>query len=180
MHALGYTHVYAWDDDLNPLLGAWPGVAMDAEGAWNTAVISAQCANVIFSYSGASQTADLNTCGPSSYYYQNNWFTSDPLANSSAKDELIVFPDEEELELLSYPNPLIDATMLRFQLEEEQQVNLVIHNMSGQKLTLIDQMLDKGVHEYEFNRASLPSASIYLARLRLGTKVITKKLLIKK
>ena len=180
VYAQGYTHVYAWDDNLNPLLGAWPGMAMDSEGVWNTATIAAQCANVIFSYNGGGQTADLNTCGPNSYYYQNNWYASDPLGNSSSAPEVLNLPTFEESELITYPNPLIDATNLRFYLEEEQQVELVIHNMAGQKLTLIDQVLSKGQHEYKFSRSSLPSSTLYFARLRLGNRVITKKLLIKK
>ncbi|HAA15115.1 MAG TPA: hypothetical protein DCE41_26840, partial [Cytophagales bacterium] len=66
VYAQNYTHAYAWDDNQNPLLGGWPGTAMSsAGGGWNSVTINASCANVIFSYNGGSQTADLNTCGDS-------------------------------------------------------------------------------------------------------------------
>lgn len=79
VYAQNYTHAYAWDDNQNPLLGNWPGTALTAgSNGWNEVTIAAECSNVIFSNNGGNQTADLNTCDSTPYYYNGQWYASDP------------------------------------------------------------------------------------------------------
>ena len=82
VYAQGYTHVYAWDANQNPLVGAWPGIALTADGSWMKADIPADCANLIFSNNGSGQTADLSTCNTAPYYYNSTWHASDPTGGS--------------------------------------------------------------------------------------------------
>ena len=177
VYAQGYTHVYAWDDNQNALMGAWPGTAMSASGSWNTATIPANCSNVIFSYNGGSQTADLNTCGPDSYWYNNSWYSSDPL--SGARPEAV--PGAlEETEFVSYPNPLETDGVLQFHIQEEQHVLLVLYSLLGQQLVLVDELMQAGTHQIRFHKNQLPDASaIYMGKLQIGEKTFTRKLLIK-
>ncbi len=71
----GLTHLYAWVDPDDKLLGNWPGTAMkDYDDNWYTYVFedpSVTAFNVIFSANGASQTADLKGIidGPGYYWY---------------------------------------------------------------------------------------------------------------
>jgi hypothetical protein len=79
VYSQNYTHAYAWDDNQNPLLGNWPGTALTAgSNGWNEVTIAAECSNVIFSNNGGNQTADLNTCDGTTYYYNGQWYASDP------------------------------------------------------------------------------------------------------
>ncbi|MCR9248943.1 MAG: starch-binding protein [bacterium] len=178
VYVQGYTHVYAWDDNQNSLMGGWPGTALSSNGNWNTATIPANCANVIFSYNGGGQTADLSTCGPDSYWYNNSWSSSDPLSGSRfGGDETELL---EETEFVSFPNPFRSETSLTFNIAEDQHVMLTIYSMTGQRVVLINEVLTEGTHEVKFNRNQLPDASsIYIGKLTLGTTTLTKKLLIK-
>ncbi|HAA15116.1 MAG TPA: hypothetical protein DCE41_26845, partial [Cytophagales bacterium] len=79
VYAQGFTHVYAWDDNQNPLAGAWPGAAMSSAGnGWYSYTLSSDCANVIFSNNGGGQTADLSTCNSTPWYYEGTWYAEEP------------------------------------------------------------------------------------------------------
>ncbi len=79
VYAQGYTHAYAWDANLNPLLGAWPGSALGAgPNGWSEISISEDCANIIFSNNGSNQTSDLYTCNDSPYYSNGAWYATGP------------------------------------------------------------------------------------------------------
>jgi|GEM_PF-319851 len=84
VYAQGFTHAYAWDNNQNALIGAWPGTAMTANGSWNQITIPDSCANIIFSNNGAGQTADLSTCASTPYYYNGSWYATDPTAGSGS------------------------------------------------------------------------------------------------
>lgn len=173
VYAQGYTHVYAWDDNQNPLMGGWPGTAMSSNGNWNTATIPANCANVIFSYNGGGQTADLNTCGPDAYWYNNSWSGSDPLG-SRAINQM------NAPEFTNFPNPLESDGSITFKVVEEQQVSLILYSLAGQQLVLVNEKLAPGQHKIKFNKNQLPDASsIYIGKLRMGNQTFIRKILVK-
>ncbi len=176
VYAQGYTHVYAWDDNQNPLMGGWPGTAMSTSGNWNTATIPANCSNVIFSYNGSSQTADLSTCGPDSYWYNNSWSSSDPHSGSRTIEE----EGLQQVTFNAFPNPFQNETSLTFNLFTKQHVNLTIYSLTGQRVILIDEIMQEGNHEVKFNQGQLPSASsLYIGKLIIGGTSFTQKLLLK-
>ncbi len=78
VYAQSFTNAYAWDDNDNPLLGAWPGGSMTFMDGWYSITFSSptECANIIFSNGGEDQTADLVTCG--GYYYDGAFHTDPP------------------------------------------------------------------------------------------------------
>lgn len=84
VYVQGYTHVYAWDSNQNPLMGTWPGTSLSAgANGWSTADIPAECTNLIFSNNGTGQTADLYTCYSQPYYYDGTWHAADPIGSGS-------------------------------------------------------------------------------------------------
>ena len=174
VYAQGYTHAYAWDDAGNPLLGGWPGTAMaSAGGGWNSATLDADCANVIFSYNGGSQTADLYRCGDG-WWYNNQWHGSNPLGSR----ESLEAPLAEVQPWAVYPNPFTDQTTVAFSLEAGQMVLLEIVDLTGKRVEVLNEWMAAGNHRVVLTTDDLPSGGqMFIARLRIGERVQTRKIL---
>ncbi|MEA2030361.1 MAG: choice-of-anchor L domain-containing protein [candidate division Zixibacteria bacterium] len=85
----------------------------------------------------------------------------------------------------NYPNPFNPTTMIDFSLAEPGHVELTVFNVLGQEVTiLIDDQLDSGEHQitwdgYDSNGKQV-SSGIYLYRLKAGSDVSTRKMLLTK
>lgn len=74
----------------------------------------------------------------------------------------------------NYPNPFNEVTIIKFSLDKSSVVDLSVFNLLGEKLvTLIDEERLDGIHEVNFNSASLASGT-YIYTLRTNEKVISK------
>jgi carboxypeptidase T len=80
----------------------------------------------------------------------------------------------------NYPNPFNPATTIRFDLPEEQAVQLTVFNLLGQEVArLAEGRYAAGVHSVKADFHALPSG-VYMYRLRAGAFVDVKKLLVVK
>jgi hypothetical protein len=105
-------------------------------------------------------------------------------------DEMVV--DEErprvptEISLhQNYPNPFNPQTTIRYELTEQARVTLAIYNSLGQEVvTLVNTTLGPGYHYAEWSgRDRLGrqvSSGIYLYRLQIGNKVLSRKMMLLK
>lgn len=65
----------------------------------------------------------------------------------------------------NYPNPFNPQTTIRFDIKEENFVNLSIYNILGEKVKeLVNDVLPNGGHEIKFDGSEL-SSGIYICRL---------------
>ncbi len=83
----------------------------------------------------------------------------------------------------NYPNPFNPSTVLRFQLPEANDIQLVIYNTLGQKVrTLLDRSFSPGSHSVIWdgtNDAGLGmAAGLYFYQMKAGDFVATKKMLL--
>ena len=80
----------------------------------------------------------------------------------------------------NYPNPFNPTTQIEFALPEEAEVRLDIFNMLGQKVqTLKNERMAAGYYSVTFNANNF-SSGVYIYQLRMGNKVITKRMLLLK
>ena len=78
----------------------------------------------------------------------------------------------------NYPNPFNPSTIIRFGLPSKAAVSLVVYNTLGQKVaTLMEGEQEAGYHEVKFDGSGLASG-MYFYRMRAGTYVQTRKLLL--
>jgi hypothetical protein len=78
----------------------------------------------------------------------------------------------------NYPNPFNPSTAIEYYTPQPSQVKLVVYNMIGQKIqTLIDDEIESGLYEVEFNAANLPSG-IYFYTLLAADYIETKKMVL--
>lgn len=83
----------------------------------------------------------------------------------------------EEAELTNYPNPFNPVTTVQFSLPESDQVSISIYNSIGQvvKRIAVDEQMEAGTHEVEFDGSGL-SSGVYLLRLEAGGDQITQQM----
>jgi hypothetical protein len=80
----------------------------------------------------------------------------------------------------NYPNPFNPSTKIVFELPVKSMVNLKIYNLIGQEvMTLVNEELEAGKYERNFNAGNLPSGS-YMYYLNTGEKTISGKMLLMK
>ncbi|MDX1639050.1 MAG: T9SS type A sorting domain-containing protein, partial [Balneolaceae bacterium] len=77
----------------------------------------------------------------------------------------------------NYPNPFNPTTEISYTLNRQAEVNLTIYNLLGKKIaTLVNNRVQgEGSYTVRFNGVSLTSG-IYIYRLSVGNKVMTKKM----
>ncbi|MBN2227649.1 MAG: T9SS type A sorting domain-containing protein [candidate division Zixibacteria bacterium] len=80
----------------------------------------------------------------------------------------------------NYPNPFNPATTISFALPERATVRLEIFNLLGQRVeTVIDRMLDAGIHELTWDGSGQPSG-VYFYRLNAASQCMTRKMILMK
>ncbi len=129
-----------------------------------------------------SQSADPNN--PRNSYPPNGWQlivdTWQGLGFSNINLTGIVSVEEEENYEFSvnevYPNPANDFAELTFNLDKSSFVNVEVYNAMGQKVnTLLNQILDMGLHGLTIDLSSYSSGSYYI-RMTVNGHSITKAL----
>ena len=115
-------------------------------------------------------TINQSQAGFWSMYYQN--------IISKVEDDDI-FPNQFMLEQ-NYPNPFNPSTIIKFGIPERANVVIKIYDILGSEvITLINQEMDIGWYEVQFN-ASNYSSGIYIYRMQAGNYISTKKMLMVK
>ncbi len=80
----------------------------------------------------------------------------------------------------NYPNPFNSTTSIKYQVQKEGRIRIVLYNILGEVLrTLSDEYKTIGTHSLTFNSNGLPSG-VYLYTLETGSELLVKKLIILK
>ncbi len=142
--------VYFWSTTPNTLTTTWPGELMNDDGDdWYSYTLSGvECANLIFSDYGSSQTDDLYICGTS--YYSDGWVSE----KSTGKNVL----SYDEINTTLYPNPFSNEFVVSFK-QEEENVNISIVNLNG--ITIYSESLDKAEGEISI-KPDIPEGTYFL------------------
>ena len=80
----------------------------------------------------------------------------------------------------NYPNPFNPSTKIKFDIPKGALVKLKIYDILGREVAvLVNQKLNAGVYEYEWNGVGLPSG-VYFYRLQAGDFIETKRMVLVK
>jgi len=78
--------------------------------------------------------------------------------------------------LSNFPNPFNPSTTLEFSIAQDSYVSLKVYNLRGQEVaTLADGAMSIGLHRFEWKATGLPSG-VYMAKLRAGDLIETRRL----
>ncbi|NGP89470.1 T9SS type A sorting domain-containing protein [Fodinibius halophilus] len=96
--------------------------------------------------------------------------TAAPVTETNTK-----VPDQIRLQQ-NYPNPFNPETVIKYSVPSQSKVTLRVYDMLGREVrTLIDQQKSAGSYKANFNGRNLASG-LYFYQLKVGTKVLTKKM----
>jgi len=80
----------------------------------------------------------------------------------------------------NYPNPFNPLTTIRFSLPKSSNVNLVVYDLLGRKIsTLVNEEKNAGNYEVSFNAIGLASG-VYFFSIKAGEFVQFKKMILLK
>jgi len=87
----------------------------------------------------------------------------------------------EGFELLqNYPNPFNPSTQIRFSIDKDSKVDLMVYNVKGEKVaTLYNSKMAKGIHSFDFDGSNLNSG-IYFCRLTVNGISQSRKMILAK
>ena len=80
-----------------------------------------------------------------------------------------------------YPNPVKEYTNIHFYLEEDSYVTISIFDVNGNELerVIYNKSLHRGIHAYSINMSEYVNG-IYVCQLKKGTKLLKRKILVRK
>jgi hypothetical protein len=88
-------------------------------------------------------------------------------------------PEQYELSQ-NYPNPFNPVTTINFSVPKESFVSIIVYDILGQKVAeLVNEFVQAGVHKTSFNVTNF-STGVYFYRLKAGSFVSTKKMILMK
>ncbi|MBI2344749.1 T9SS type A sorting domain-containing protein [Candidatus Dependentiae bacterium] len=103
-------------------------------------------------------------------------FFCDSIA-TDINDKKLQIPENDQL-YQNYPNPFNNATMIVYQVSQSSFADLRIYDILGREVRkLVGEFVKHGIYKTEFNALDLPSG-IYIYRLRIGNKILTRKALL--
>ncbi len=109
------------------------------------------------------------------YLYHIIYEANSPAVTDAHEPVIKPSPGSYKLEQ-NYPNPFNPYTTIHFELKENVFVNVTIYSMLGERIAaLVNDYMEKGVHEINFDTAGLSSGS-YIYQLKAGKEVFTKKM----
>ncbi|MDA3886091.1 MAG: T9SS type A sorting domain-containing protein [Candidatus Delongbacteria bacterium] len=113
-------------------------------------------------------------------HYVNLWYSGPPIFYIGnivgIENQKTALPLSAEL-AQNYPNPFNPTTTIRFNLNDQCNINLSIFNSKGELIqTLFKGIKDKGNHSINFDASNLNSG-VYFYNLTSDDKTLTKKML---
>ena len=171
--------IYFWNTSPSNLTTSWPGESMqpEANGWYSYTFTDTNCANVIFSNNGNSQTADLSRCSEG-WYYNGTWYDQNPNTLSSRN---ITLNNTKFLsnEMLIYPNALNEKSVVEVTNSDDNTlIKIEFINIYGTSQTIVDTKINSGIHKFKLNEIQDRLASgIYFCRVTLNGKSMIKKVI---
>ncbi len=110
-------------------------------------------------------------------YYDAGNTPEDQLTNKTTDVATPSVPVETTLHA-NYPNPFNPETNISFSLKEKSKVELKVYDMLGKEVcALTDKELNPGRHSYKFDAGNL-SSGIYFYRLKTGSFISSRKMIL--
>lgn len=95
------------------------------------------------------------------------------LVNINEEDQTI--PNELKLDQ-NYPNPFNPSTTIKFSIPNRAKIQLEVFDLLGRKVSgILNEVRSAGQYSIDFDASQL-SSGLYIYRLQVGNKVLTKKM----
>ena len=116
-------------------------------------------------------------------YYHVILTASNGACSSSTYDSVIIHKtyvnntEKQEFQASVYPNPFKENTHISYTLDNAVQVKIELVDILGRPVAEISNHLENaGMHEVKFNAHQYMKSGIYILKMTIGNKVISKQL----
>ncbi len=169
-------NIYFWNTSPSNLSTSWPGESMIAIGnGWYSYTFdNTECAHLIFSNNGNSQTADLNRCS-NGWFYNGIWYTENPDIQSKSN---LNYKESIALQASIYPNPINPNTIVEVAIPDNNStLSIELVNLYGASQKIVNTSFNKGVYKFKIISDYKTLASgVYICRIKINDTLIVKKL----
>jgi hypothetical protein len=87
---------------------------------------------------------------------------------------VINIPNKYSL-LQNFPNPFNPRTIIKYKLDKRIHLQLIVYDISGKEVaTLVNEIMNAGMHEVQFNASDLPSG-VYLYTMRVEGELVAAR-----
>ncbi|MFA5668768.1 MAG: FG-GAP-like repeat-containing protein [Balneolaceae bacterium] len=139
---------------------------------------------------GNRTSLKLNSLKNGTYYWQVQAIDNAYLGSAFAQEQQFkvergLVSNDNEIDLPSvlelkqnFPNPFNPSTNIQFSIPKTEQVTLNVFDITGRLVAeIINGKVNAGVHSHTFDASHLASG-MYIYRLQVGSKAITKKMIL--
>ncbi len=162
------TNPYEWLSVTNQSGTVEPGNSVNVQLNFSTVGVDAGVYNANLIYRS-------NEAGLPEYQVPITLDVANVVSNEEETDEAFSFRLNQ-----NYPNPFNPSTSISFRIPEAGAVSLKVFNVLGQEVaTLVDQRMNAGEHNIEFDASGL-SSGIYIYRLKTEGAELSKKMMLVK
>ncbi|GAB4290190.1 MAG: hypothetical protein Kow0098_08590 [Ignavibacteriaceae bacterium] len=121
-----------------------------------------------------------NTVSAGTYFYRLKQVDFNGDYEYSDEIEVEVLPPLQFALEQNFPNPFNPSTTIRFSIPGQNFTRLAVYDVLGKEVAiLINETLEAGFHEIQFDASSLPSGA-YFYRIQAGDFVQVRKMLLSK
>ena len=126
-------------------------------------------------HAAKSQNMGLNSCVAGPRKAQTISAGDRFLITTEPREADSTIPDAVALNQ-NYPNPFNPTTQITYELPQQTDVRLTVYDMVGRQVaTLVNETVQAGVHNVNFDASSL-SSGVYIYRLQAGSSTLSRKL----
>jgi len=120
-------------------------------------------------------SADVGEINSGTIYFDNLRIVYPSTVMINSLDEGVI-PEDFYL-FQNYPNPFNAATVIPFRIDKAADVKLTVYDMLGNEVrTLVDERMDKGSYNIDFDAAGL-ATGMYVYRLETNGLMFSKKMM---
>ncbi|MGL1888478.1 MAG: starch-binding protein [Reichenbachiella sp.] len=168
--------VYYWSVTPTGQGTSWPGETMtDVGNGWYSYTLEgAECANIIFSNNGSSQTENLSLCGD--VWYENGQATiSQPTARAMSENYTDLVGSFSLVEV--YPNPSTGVGTFEISLLKAQRLNIRIYSIGGQVVDVVySGTMESGTNKMTY---TIPDKGLYYYQIESNEINKSGKIMVK-
>lgn len=109
-------------------------------------------------------------------HYENNLYIDDVNINGIFVGENVV--NQAGIQLAILPNPFNNSATIRYTTDQAADVSITITDVMGRNIKTINQGTQAaGSYDFSIDDTLIPTAGVYVAQVRIGDQVITKKMI---
>jgi hypothetical protein len=69
----------------------------------------------------------------------------------------------------AFPNPFFESSVIAFWIPKMEKVRITVFQATGQKIVEMDEILERGEHQFKLNKMMLNNDGVYFYKIETNT-----------